>query len=98
MQGTDLNAVKSLKQTSQAISLSQREKHLIGLAVTLTQGCTACTSRRFQEALDDGISKKELTELTDLVALTNAGVVARTALSSWENTSEECTDGTCSIK
>lgn len=98
MQGTDLQTVKALQETSAGLSLSKREKHLIGLAVTLTAGCSLCTNRRFKEALDDGISKAELIELTDLVALTNAGVVARTALSSWDEESDaKCTDGTCSV-
>lgn len=98
MQGTDLQTVKALGETSANLSLSKREKHLIGLAVTLTAGCSLCTNRRFKEALEDGISKQELIELTDLVALTNAGVVARTALSSWDDeTTSKCTDGVCSV-
>ena len=98
MQGTDLQTVKTLGETSNNLSFSRREKHLIGLAVTLTAGCSLCSNRRFKEALDDGITKEELIELTDLVALTNAGVVARTALSSWdEETSAKCTDGVCSV-
>jgi len=98
MTGQDLKTVKALNETSESLSLSKREKHLIGLAVTLTVGCTVCSNRRFKDALEDGITKEELIELTDLVALTNAGVVARTALSSWdEQTDEKCSDGTCSV-
>lgn len=98
MTATDLKTVKVLGQTSEELSLSKKEKHLIGLAVTLTRGCTACTNRRYKEALNDGITKKELIEMTDLVALTNAGVVARTALSSWDEENDDCTDGACSVK
>ncbi|QKJ22866.1 carboxymuconolactone decarboxylase family protein [Poseidonibacter lekithochrous] len=98
MTATDLKTVKVLGQTSEELSLSKREKHLIGLAVTLTRGCTACTNRRYKEALNDGITKKELIEMTDLVALTNAGVVARTALSSWDEENDDCIDGACSVK
>lgn len=98
MEGKDLQAVKALNETSANLSLSKREKHLIGLAVTLTAGCSVCSSRRFKEALDDGITKKELIDLTDLVALTNAGVVSRTALSSWDDEADsKCSDGTCSV-
>ena len=98
MTGQDLQTVKALGETSASLSLSKREKHLIGLAVTLTAGCSICTSRRFKDALDDGISKKELTELTDLVALTNAGVIARTAMTSWDDEADaKCTDGACSV-
>ena len=98
MQGSDLKTVKVLGEKSSELSFSKREKHLIGLAVTLTLGCTVCSNRRFKEALDDGITKDELIELTDFVALTNAGVVARTALSSWDEESDlKCTDATCSV-
>ena len=98
MTGQDLQAVKALNEISADSSLSKREKHLVGLAVTLTLGCTVCSTRRFTEALEDGISKKELTDLTDLVALTNAGVVSRTALSSWDEGNDSiCNDGTCSV-
>lgn len=98
MTGQDLKAVKALNETRESLSFSKREKHLIGLAVTLTLGCTVCSNRRFKDALDDGITKQELIELTDFVALTNAGVVSRTALSSWdEETTQKCTDGTCSV-
>ena len=91
---------KSLEETSQQSSLSTREKHLVGLAVTLTQGCTKCTSRRFQEALDSGITQKEIEDLTDLVALTNAGVILRTALTSMEinDNNNTCNDDICSQK
>ena len=99
MTGQDLKAVKALNEASASISLFKREKHLIGLAVTLTLGCTVCSNRRFKDALSDGITKKELIELTDFVALTNAGVVSRTALTSWdEETDAKCSDGVCSVK
>lgn len=98
MTKSDLKSVQALQEVSQKMSLSRREKHLIGLAVTLTTGCTICTNRRFKDAINDGITKDELMELTDLVALTNAGVVARTAMTSWDENQElECNDGSCSI-
>ncbi|WP_122893176.1 carboxymuconolactone decarboxylase family protein [Arcobacter peruensis] len=98
MTGEDLKAVKALKEISEDSSLSKREKHLVGLAVTLTLGCTVCSTRRFTEALEDDISKKELIDLSDFVAMTSAGVISRTALSSWDDNNDEiCTDGTCSV-
>jgi len=98
MTGQDLKAVKALNEVSADLSLSKREKHLIGLAVTLTLGCTVCSSRRFTEAAQDGISKKELIDLTDFVALTSAGVISRTALTSWNEENDTiCADGTCSV-
>lgn len=98
MTGQDLKAVKALNEVSADLTLSKREKHLIGLAVTLTLGCTVCSSRRFTEAAQDGISKKELIDLTDFVALTSAGVISRTALTSWNEENDTiCADGTCSV-
>lgn len=98
MTGQDLKAVKALKEISEDSSLSKREKHLVGLAVTLTLGCTLCSTRRFTEALEDNISKKELTDLSDFVAMTSAGVISRTALSSWDEKNDSiCDDGTCSV-
>ncbi len=87
-----------LEEVSINSCLTQRDKHLVGLAVTLTRGCHACTTRRFTEALKSGITKKELTDLTDIVALTNAGVVIKTALLSLEeNTNQDvCKDDICS--
>jgi len=88
-----------LKEVSSQSCLTERDKHLIGLSVTLTRGCDACTTRRFKEALDFGISKDELTDLTDIVALTNAGVVIRTAILSLEEdkTNTECKDNICTV-
>ncbi len=100
MNGTDFNTSTALKETTNNSTLSKREQHLIGLAVTLTRGCRPCTTRRFTEAVQSGISKQELIDLTDLVALTNAGVVIRTALDSWdsERNDSACEDDICSVK
>lgn len=98
MNGENLRTTKVLQESSNDLELSQREKHLIGLAVTLTRGCDACTNRRFKEAMGFGISQQELIDLTDLVALTNAGVVARTALKSWDDElSNTCQNNLCQI-
>ena len=60
--------------------LTEREKHLIGLAVTITRGCAYCTGGRTEKALDSGISQETLSATTDLVAAVNAGVAVRTVL------------------
>ena len=88
-----------LKEVSNQSCLTERDKHLVGLAVTLTRGCDVCTTRRFKEALASGITKNELTDLTDILALTNAGVVIRTAILSLEedDSKTECKDDICSI-
>ena len=97
MTGSDFKTSSVLKEVSENSILTSRDKHLVGLAVTLTRGCDACTKRRFQEAMESGISEKELIDLTDIVALTNAGVVIRTALLSVdENKSKnDCKDDVC---
>lgn len=99
MNSTDFNTSTALKETTTNSSLTKKEQHLIGLAVTLTRGCKPCTTRRYKEASQSGISKVELKDLTDLVALTNAGVVLRTALDSWEeqNDALTCEDDICSV-
>jgi alkylhydroperoxidase/carboxymuconolactone decarboxylase family protein YurZ len=59
--------------------LSSREKHLIGLAVTITRGCQACTRNRIEKARADGLGDDVLNALADAVAAVNAGVSAATA-------------------
>lgn len=61
-------------------ALTDREKHLIGLAVTLTRGCQACTGRRLRVAQDAGVPYAALVAAIDLAAAVNAGVTLRTAL------------------
>ena len=39
-----------LAQTHQTSLLTDREKHLIGLAVTMTRGCQVCTRGRIEKA------------------------------------------------
>ena len=67
-----------------------REKHLSGLAVTTTRGCSYCTGGRTKKALAAGISQESLTAATDLVAAVNAGVAVRTVLLGIE---EQACDG-----
>jgi hypothetical protein len=49
-----------LRTTHETPFLSEREKHLIGLAVTMTRGCHVCTRRRIEKALADGIEDELL--------------------------------------
>jgi hypothetical protein len=41
-----MTAVTAAEATN---ALTNREKHLVGLAVTVTRGCQACTGRRIQQ-------------------------------------------------
>ncbi len=60
--------------------LSERERHLIGLAVASTKGCPDCTSARMEMAKKAGISEKAIKEAINLVAGMNAGFIIRTAV------------------
>lgn len=90
-----------LELTHRSPHLSEREKHLIGLAVTITRGCAICTSNRIQKARAAGISDDALNALAQVVAGVNAGVSARTAASGFESAdaamAATCNDGTCSV-
>ena len=59
--------------------LSVREKHLVGLAVTMTRGCQICTRNRIEKARGIGISDDELNALIAVTAAVNSGVTGATA-------------------
>ena len=63
--------------------LTDREKHLVGLAVTLTRGCQVCTRGRIEKARAAGIDDDVLNSLADVVSAVNAGVAAATARESF---------------
>jgi alkylhydroperoxidase/carboxymuconolactone decarboxylase family protein YurZ len=68
-----------LSRTHDTSLLTDREKHLIGLAVTMTRGCQLCTRGRIEKARDAGISDDVLNALVGIVSAVNAGVAAATA-------------------
>ena len=80
MEQTDFKVKDALDATGATNALSDREKHLIGLAVTLTRGCTACTGGRIEGALTAGIEYESIRATVDLAAAVNAGVTLRTAI------------------
>lgn len=92
-------ALNGLENETSANDLSPREKHLVGLAVTMTRGCQDCTSRRISEAVKSGIEYETVEKLVNLVAAVNAGVVLRTAVESANkaDADDSCTDGICDI-
>lgn len=59
--------------------LTEREKHLVGLAVTMTRGCQVCTRGRIEKAREVGINDDVLNALVGIVSAVNAGVSAATA-------------------
>ena len=76
--------------------LTEREKHLIGLAVTITRGCQVCTRGRIEKARAAGIDDDVLNALVAVVSAVNAGVASATARESFHLAappeSEKCGD------
>jgi len=68
-----------LARTHKTALLTDREKHLIGLAVTMTRGCQVCTRGRIEKARAAGMDDSLLNALVDVVSAINAGVAAATA-------------------
>ena len=68
-----------LRTTHETSLLTNREKQLIGLAVTMTRGCQICTQGRIEKAREAGINDDMLNALVGIVSAVNAGVSAATA-------------------
>ncbi len=75
----DTLIVDHIQATHGTDLLSEREKHLVGLAVTMTRGCSVCTQNRVEKARGIGISDDELNALIAVTAAVNSGVTAATA-------------------
>ena len=75
----DTVVVGYLRRAHDTTLLSEREKHLLGLAVTITRGCQVCTRNRIEKARAAGIDDDVLNALIDVVSAVNAGVSAATA-------------------
>ena len=92
----DAQIVGFLRQTHESRLLSDREKHLVGLAVTITRGCQVCTRNRIEKARAAGIGDDVLNALVNVVSSVNAGVAAATAREGFrmaDSAAEEaCTD------
>jgi len=68
-----------LRQAHDTTLLTEREKHLVGLAVTMTRGCQVCTRNRIEKARAAGLGDDVLNALVNVVSSVNAGVTAATA-------------------
>ena len=92
--------VDHLQKTHSTELLSEREKHLIGLAVTMTRGCQVCTRNRVEKARGIGITDEELNAVIAVASAVNSGVTAATARVAFgmldEPGSAECGD-VCSV-
>ena len=99
MDASEFVISKTLDATGSVNSLTEREKHLIGLAVTLTRGCVACTGGRIEKALDAGIEYETIRSTVDLAGAVNAGVTMRTAIEgvSRNGLEEVCSGPECAI-
>jgi alkylhydroperoxidase/carboxymuconolactone decarboxylase family protein YurZ len=96
---TSKNAVsKGLSLANETSHLTDREKALIGLAVTSTRGCVKCTGSRLKKALEAGIPRATLMAGIDLAAMVNAGVTLSFATQGLEREGldQSCDDGACS--
>jgi len=60
--------------------LTERERHLIGLAVATTKGCPDCTAVRLKAATQAGIPDTAVQEAINLTAGMNAGFVIQAAV------------------
>ena len=92
----DTLIVNHIKQTHSTELLSEREKHLIGLAVTMTRGCQVCTRNRVEKARSIGLTDDELNALVAVTASVNSGVTGATARVAFgmleQETAAECGD------
>jgi len=75
----DSQVVQYIRKAHETPLLSEREKHLVGLAVTMTRGCQVCTRNRIEKARNAGIGDDVLNALVGVVSAVNAGVSAATA-------------------
>ena len=73
------SVLEYLRKTHETALLTEREKHLVGLAVTMTRGCQVCTRGRIEKARQAGINDEMLNALVGIVSAVNAGVSAATA-------------------
>ncbi|MEM7143485.1 MAG: carboxymuconolactone decarboxylase family protein [Verrucomicrobiota bacterium] len=99
MDASEFKVTESLTATGNTADLTDREKHLIGLAVVLTRGCEHCTGGRMEKAIAAGIGYDTLRATVDLSAAVNAGVVLRTAIQGAEKNQidEKCEGTECAV-
>ena len=101
MKFTEFATRQLLETVGAGQCLSEREKHLIGLAVTTTRGCVYCTGSRLKKALDAEVPYEALIAAIDLAAAVNAGVTVSIAVQGAELngiTAPDCKACGCGIK
>ena len=87
MDYTDFSLIHAQKAAGDPImggqsagELTDRERHLIGLAVATTKGCPDCTAARIKAATQADLSDKAIQEAINLTAGMNAGFVIQAAV------------------
>ena len=85
MNPQELHVIQALEKANATEHLTAREKHLIGLAVTITRGCTHCTGGRIEKALQSDITQDTLTATADLVAAVNAESPYAQSCKAWKD-------------
>jgi len=96
MEFSEFAVQKLLQTTGQSEHLTDREKHLIGLAVTTTRGC------RLTRALEAGVLYETLVAGIDVAAAVNAGVTIAIATQGAERNGVvkpelACADEACAV-
>ena len=91
----DTQVVQYLRQTHETTLLTEREKHLIGLAVTMTRGCQVCTRNRIEKARTARIGDDVLNALVNVVSSVNAGVTAATAREGFRLADAAASEASC---
>ena len=99
MDPSEFAVAKALDATREGEGLTDRERQLIGMAVTATRGCQVCTGSRIERALQSDIPYEAIRATIDLAAAVNAGVVLRTAIAGAEqyDVDKLCTGPECGI-
>ena len=79
--------------------LTDREKHMIGIAVTATRGCIKCTGSRIKKARESGVPYDSVLAAIDLAAAVNAGVTLAIAIQGTDLVGDpvDCEGGACAI-
>jgi AhpD family alkylhydroperoxidase len=99
MKFEDFAVKKMLVETHEPDHLTDREKQLIGLAVSTTRGCIACSGARIRRAIESGIPQEAIIQAVDVASAVNAGVTTSIALQGIEKEglSLACTSGACTV-
>jgi len=91
----DALVVGYLRRAHDTPLLSERERHLVGLAVTITRGCQVCTRNRIAKARAAGFDDDTLNALVNVVSAVNAGVAAATAREGFRMADAEAASPAC---